>query len=83
MEDLAILASLIMGFVLLSGPVALVTAAMHAPVWLSIPASLLAMGLGMWWWMIPTGAWTLGPVVVAMGFVALYLAIGDAMRWRL
>lgn len=66
MEDLAILASIMMATVLLSGTFALAAALMDAPKWLVLPVSILAMVLGLWWWSIPTGAWMLGPVICFM-----------------
>lgn len=82
MQDLAVMASLIMGFVLLSGPAALAMAALGAPAWMSVPFSLVAILLGVWWWSIPTGAWTLGPVVATMGAWALATALSKEDLWK-
>lgn len=82
MGDLAILASLIMGFVLLSGPAALAMAIFDAPPWMSVPFSLVAILLGVWWWSIPTGAWTLGPVVATMGAWALATRLSKEDVWK-
>lgn len=82
MHDLAILASLIMGFVLLSGPAALAMAIFDAPPWLAMPAAVVAIGLGVWWWSIPTGAWMLGPIVAVMGVWALATTLSKEDVWR-
>jgi len=82
MQDLAVLASLIMGFVLLSGPVALSLATLNAPLWISMPASVIAVLLGAWWWSIPTGAWMLGPVVATMGAWSLAMTLSREDVWK-
>lgn len=82
MQDLAVLASLLMGIVLLSGAFAVVTAWMDAPQWLALPVSLLAMLLGIWWWSIPTGAWMLGPIIFFMGAWAFATNLSRAEIWK-
>lgn len=82
MADLAILAGLLMGLVLLSGAFSVVTAWMEAPLWLALPASLLAVLLGIWWWSIPTGAWMLGPVNCFMGLWALVTNLARTESWN-
>jgi hypothetical protein len=67
MEDLAILASIMMAIVLLSGTFALAAAWMDGPRWLVLPVSVLAIALGLWWGSIPTATWMLGPMICFMG----------------
>ena len=76
MEDLAILASIMMGCVLLSGAFALAAAWFDAPPWVVIPASTIAMALGAWWFTIPTAMAALGPIAFAMGTWALCYTAG-------
>jgi hypothetical protein len=82
MEDLAILASIMMAIVMLSGAFALAASWMDGPSWLVLPVSILAVVLGFWWWSIPTASWLLGPAVAAMGVWALATTLSKEDLWR-
>lgn len=82
MQDLAVIAGLIMATVVAAGVFAVASVWLNAPRWIGIAVSIVAISLGMWWWTIPTGARTLGLVVCAIGLWTLATAIARDDAWK-